>query len=291
MSAANKNGILYAFLRDNISAGPVWSTRLSLAAGGTDPGAGGVYSNGFFDGHRLYYAGGETTIGGEAQAGFVRAIDPTTGRFLWERPLPSRVYGALTGANGMIVVPGVDALYLVNANTGEVTYGNDLGRSIYGPATIAGGRLFVGDTGGRAWAFRYPTSATAAAGPRPLARRSTGPSSCGLAAGRAPLAVDCRLAVSPRCTPLGTVPAAEGSPRVSRIVVRDVRRAKGIATVVRVYANRDCRGRPALRIKVRDRRGVATIRGGRPIRPSSSFSATSSRPITLQVRIEGRPGR
>ena len=110
VSAANKNGILYAFRRDDVSAGPVWTRRLADAATGSDPAAGGVYSNGYFDGQRLYYAGGQTTIAGKTAAGAVRALDPRTGAVIWERAMPSRTYGALTGANGMLVVPSRTAL-------------------------------------------------------------------------------------------------------------------------------------------------------------------------------------
>jgi outer membrane protein assembly factor BamB len=120
VSAVNKNGILYAFDRDKLGAGPVWRARLAVPQGGSDPGSGGGYSTGVFDGHRLVYAAGRTTIRGKRRPGSVRAIDPATGRFLWERPLPSQVYGALACANGMVVVPAIAALYVVDPATGEV---------------------------------------------------------------------------------------------------------------------------------------------------------------------------
>jgi hypothetical protein len=56
----------------------------------------------------------------------------------------------------MVVVPAFAALYVVDPATGEVLYANDLGKSIYGAATIANGRVFVGDTGGRVHAFGLP---------------------------------------------------------------------------------------------------------------------------------------
>jgi outer membrane protein assembly factor BamB len=161
VAAANKKGILYAFLRDNVSAGPVWSRRLAFAATGDEPAAGGVYSNGFFDGQRLYYAGGGTTIDGKVVGGSVRALDPRTGAVIWENALPEKTYGALTGGNGMVVVPSHDAMRLVDAATGEVLFGHELGHPIFGAATVANGRLFIGDTGGVAYAFRYPESPSA----------------------------------------------------------------------------------------------------------------------------------
>jgi outer membrane protein assembly factor BamB len=166
VSAGNKNGKVYAFLRDNVTAGPVWSRQLADPAAGDDPGAGGLYSNGFFDGQRLYYAGGRTTIAGRTVKGSIRALNPATGATVWERELPAKTYGALTGANGMVVVPAYDALRLLDGATGEVLYGNDLGYAIFGAATVANGRLFIGDTGSFAHAFRYPTAPTAAAATR-----------------------------------------------------------------------------------------------------------------------------
>jgi outer membrane protein assembly factor BamB len=162
VSAGNKNGKVYAFLRDNLSAGPVWSRQMASPASGDEAAAGGLYSNGFFDGQRLYYAGGHTTIGGRAVEGSIRAFNPATGATVWERALPAKTYGALTGANGMVVIPSFDALRLLDAATGEVLFGNDLGHSIFGAATVANGRLFIGDTGSFAHAFRYPSGPTAA---------------------------------------------------------------------------------------------------------------------------------
>ncbi len=156
VSAANKNGILYAFRRDDVSAGPVWTRRLADAATGSDPAAGGVYSNGYFDGQRLYYAGGQTTIAGKTAAGAVRALDPRTGAVIWERAMPSRTYGALTGANGMLVVPSRTALRVFDPATGAILYENKL--SLYAAAKVANGRLFIGDLAGVVHAYAYPSS-------------------------------------------------------------------------------------------------------------------------------------
>ena len=156
VSAANKNGILYAFRRDDLSAGPVWTRRLAEAAVGSDPAAGGVYSTGLFDGQRLYYASGQTTIGGKAVAGAVRALDPRTGAVIWERAMPSRTFGALTGANGMLVVPSWTSLRLFDPANGSVLYENKL--RLYAAAKVANGRLFIGDFAGVVHAFTYPSS-------------------------------------------------------------------------------------------------------------------------------------
>ncbi|MEA2304951.1 MAG: hypothetical protein QOH43_2231 [Solirubrobacteraceae bacterium] len=171
VSAVNKNGILYAFLRDDVSRGPVWQRR--LAVGGDKPENGdGSVSTGFFDGKRLYQAAGRTTIGGANVPSSVRAIEPTGGGVLWERGLPGIIFGALTGGNGMVVVPTVTGgLFVLDGATGSVLYANDVGTAqghrLFAGGTIAGGRLFIGDTGGRLNAFAFPSApgAPTAAGP------------------------------------------------------------------------------------------------------------------------------
>jgi PQQ-like domain len=154
VTAGNKNGVVYAFLRDNLSAGPIWFRRVAVPAHGPDPAAGGLYSNGYFDGRRIFYAGGLTTIKGERAEGSIRALDPRTGGLFWEKALPTKTYGALTAANGMLVVPSRDALRVLDPVTGNVLYANELG--LFGAATVANGRLFIGDVPGVFRAFGFP---------------------------------------------------------------------------------------------------------------------------------------
>ena len=129
IAAASKNGTLYAFDRNRVASGPVWQDQ--IAVGGAAPFNGqGSVSNGFFDGKYLYFAGGMTTIVGRSYAGAVRAIDPTTGRYAWERGLGAvPVPAALTSVNGEVVAPtysvsGKAGLWLINAATGNVDYAN-----------------------------------------------------------------------------------------------------------------------------------------------------------------------
>lgn len=161
VAAVSKNGILYAFRRKRLGAGPVWQTR--IAAGGDCPQCGdGSTSNGFFDGKRLYFAGGATTVNGQAYPGSVAAIDPATGKIRWQLGLPSEVLGALTGAHGMIAVPAAyGGLYIVGAAKGRMLHANLLSggpgyQPIYGAPRIADGRLIIGTTDGVVHAFRYP---------------------------------------------------------------------------------------------------------------------------------------
>jgi outer membrane protein assembly factor BamB len=259
VSAAHKNGKVYAFLRDSLSAGPVWSRQMAAPAVGDEPGAGGVYSNGFFDGQRLYYAGGRTTIGGRTVEGSIRAFNPATGATVWERALPAKTYGALTGANGMVVVPALDALRLLDGATGDVLFANDLGHSIFGAATVANGRLFIGDTGSFAHAFRYPPAPTAAA------RASAG---------------TLTVTVSPSCSRLGTLPETGRASKVGRIAVRATTPTARAA--IRVYANASCQGRPTLRLNLANGGAVVDTKA---LRQGSTYSARSRDPVELKLRI------
>jgi outer membrane protein assembly factor BamB len=154
VAAANKNGRLYAFNRNNLAAGPVWSRQLAFAAVGDEPAAGGVYSNGFADGLRVFYASGGTTLRGKVVEGTVRALNPNTGAILWETALPTRTFGALTAANGMVVVPGLKSLYVLDANNGAILYENKL--TIYGAGKVANGRLVLGDFQGNVRSYKFP---------------------------------------------------------------------------------------------------------------------------------------
>jgi outer membrane protein assembly factor BamB len=162
VAAVNKNGILYALRRKKLDAGPVWQTR--LAKGGPCPDCGdGSVSTGFFDGRRLYFAGGRTTIRGHPYGGSIRALDPGSGNVLWARGLRSPVLAALAGKNGMIVVAASDGgLYVLSGSSGVVLYENHLigapgAAAIFGPPTIADGKLLVGTTDGVVHVFKFPS--------------------------------------------------------------------------------------------------------------------------------------
>jgi hypothetical protein len=218
VSAANKNGVVYAFLRDNVSAGPVWTRRIAFTATDDAPAAGGAYSNGVFDFRRLYYAGGGTTIDGKTVQGSIRALNPNTGAIIWETALPSKIYGALTFANGMLVVPAYKALYVVDPATGDILYENPL--TLYGAAKVANGRLFIGDVSGVLHAYTYPSSPGAGA-------------SASATAARVALAQGCQTVDQP-------APAGD-QVRVTRLGT-----ASAPATI-QVFEGDDCTGQPVAR--------------------------------------------
>ncbi len=178
IAAAAKDGYLYAFDRNNIGAGPIW--RDQIGAGGLDPQKGqGPVSNGVFDGKYLYYAAGTTTIAGQSYAGSVRAVDPATGHYIWERGVAGIPLAALTIANGEVVSPTYDGagragLWVINAATGSVDYAN--AGNFFAPPTVADGLLFEGDIYGNFNVFQFPSApATGAASPLSSTTLQAGP--------------------------------------------------------------------------------------------------------------------
>ena len=227
-----------------MSAGPVWTRRLADAAIGSDPAAGGVYSNGYFDGQRLYYASGQTTIAGKPAAGAVRALDPRTGAVIWERAMPSRTYGALTGANGMLVVPTRTALRLFDPATGEILYENTLG--LYAAAKVANGRLFIGDVAGVVHAYAYPS------------------------APGAPVTANAALAAGCQATPASSLPSVLPGSRVEL-----TRLDQGDPATLQLYRGDNCAGHPLVQTTLE--RGESRI-----VRVPSSVARADSLSLAAQ---------
>jgi outer membrane protein assembly factor BamB len=151
VGSINKDGYLYVLDRNNLSAGPVWEK--SIAVGGPTPQYGdGSVSNMVFDGTRLYVAGGNTTIAGQAVTGSVRAVDPSNGTFLWEQGT-GLVLPALAYANGIVVDGGGSNIEVRSAATGALLYSYATASQLFGPPAIGGGRIIEGSTDHNIYAF------------------------------------------------------------------------------------------------------------------------------------------
>jgi outer membrane protein assembly factor BamB len=111
----NKNGIYYAFDRDDIGNGPVWEALLSDAEGSMAPSA--------WDGSQLYVAGGNTTIQGQFCQGSVRTLDPATGNILWERCFTDdRELAAITLVPGLLAVEDGHSLLMLDVRNGKTLF-------------------------------------------------------------------------------------------------------------------------------------------------------------------------
>ena len=155
--ATNKNGYTYALLRSDLKAGPVWQAETGI--GGECPPCGdGSVSSGAYANGTIFMAGGNTTINGVGVAGSVRALDPTSGHYLWEHGLPSAVIPALAYDNGLLVDGAGSNIEVLNAANGQRLYNYQTGGIIYGPPVIANGTIIEGSGDGVIYALALPTT-------------------------------------------------------------------------------------------------------------------------------------
>ena len=147
----NKNGIFYAFKRDALSSGPVWSTQ--IANGGSNPVVGaGDQASAAFDGTTLY-VGGDIT---NTCSGTVNALNPSTGAFIWRHCFTDGgfVMGGVTVTSGGVVAVGEgDNIALVSAASGASVFTYTGVGPFWGPPFVAGGNLYEGDMSGNLYAL------------------------------------------------------------------------------------------------------------------------------------------
>jgi polyvinyl alcohol dehydrogenase (cytochrome) len=156
VGVVNKNGVYYALQQGALSKGPLW--RANIARGGTDPDLGdGSISSSAWDGSRLYVAGGNTTIGGMQCPGSVRALNPSTGAFLWQHCVTSReVLGAVTAIPGVVAVGAGNLLLAFDATTGKTLFvykDSHQGSAFEAACSISRGVLYIGNFDGILYAF------------------------------------------------------------------------------------------------------------------------------------------
>ena len=142
VGAGQKSGQYWAL--DAVTGQIVWST----SAG---PGAalGGVEWGTATDGKRIYLAESDFSRqpyqladGRTVTSGSYAALDPVTGRVLWQVPDPSGSFdlGALSTANGVVYAPSMSGhMYALDANNGNVLGDfRGVGSSNAGPAVVDG---------------------------------------------------------------------------------------------------------------------------------------------------------
>ena len=159
VGSINKNGIFYAFERDALSSGPVWSTRIAI--GGENPTTGsGDIAPAAWDGATLYVGGDYTS----SCAGTVNALNPSTGAFIWQHCFADGpVLGAVTVTSGGVVAVGEgNNIATVSAANGASLFSYSGVGPFWGPASIVGGSLYEGDMSGNLYALTTQSSQTAA---------------------------------------------------------------------------------------------------------------------------------
>lgn len=158
VGVVNKDGYYYVFDRANVASGPVATIKVANAKE-TDPTKGnGSVSPGSFDGHLLYIGGGGTTLDGQPVPGNLAAYDPNNlSTPIWRVGTAGPVIGAVTTAGGMVVVGNGPFTTVLSGRDGSVIFkgvvANPKAAVIFGAATVAGGRIYQGDTAGHLYAY------------------------------------------------------------------------------------------------------------------------------------------
>lgn len=130
VGACNKDGVYYALRADDMSAGPLWTHRMGIPTSG--PASNECDAAAIWDGQHLIEGGGSAvTINGTAYDGSVQALDPTTGKPVWQTGLDGWVVGSPSeNGAGVIAAPvlfspndaghGPTGVYLLSASTGQI---------------------------------------------------------------------------------------------------------------------------------------------------------------------------
>jgi len=159
----NKNGYYYAFRRDGLAAGPVWTQYFATPGENCVPCDVDFLAPSAWDGSRLYVGGDAGQINGQACGGSLSALDPATGTPFWRDCLPNRTLAAVTAAPGIVEVNAGDQAMLMDASTGQnlFTFTDPSGNNFWGPAEISNGTMYLVNLDGYVFAFTTgPQAAT-----------------------------------------------------------------------------------------------------------------------------------
>ncbi len=147
LGAGQKSGVYSAF--DPETGKLLWQTQV-----GPGSSLGGIEWGSATDGKRIYvaianlygipYAGGS--------AGSWAALDPATGKILWQTPDPNKAVdlGPLAVANGVVYAESMagaataPTMFALDASTGKVVWNYAAGSSVNAGATLVGNQVFWG---------------------------------------------------------------------------------------------------------------------------------------------------
>jgi outer membrane protein assembly factor BamB len=125
VGACNKNGFYYAWRANDLAAGPYWSDQVGATS--AEPNMCINSAAWDFQHQLLYIAANGTTINGVATHAAVRQVNPATGKYGWQTPLPCvpLVSPSLNGSSGLLAVStwcnsGTSRTYLLNTSNGAV---------------------------------------------------------------------------------------------------------------------------------------------------------------------------
>jgi outer membrane protein assembly factor BamB len=159
VTAVNKNGLDYAWNRNNLAAGPVWTQTVTQP--GSCPQCGdGSASSGAFGNGMLFQAGGSTVINGVGYRGSVRALNPDNGNILWQHADSAPVIPGLAYSNGLIFDGAGSTFEVLDASSGKRLYSYTTGGYLYAAPSISNGQIYTGGTDNNVYAFGLVTPTT-----------------------------------------------------------------------------------------------------------------------------------
>ena len=140
VGALNKNGLYFAWDRNNIAAGPVWQSTIADPSGSPRS-----IVTASWDGRYLYVGGGGATINGASCYGNISALDPSTGAFVWRSCQTSFMTAGLTEVPGLLI-EGVGAggdIKFINTDNGATVFKYNTKSTVQGEVTVNNGILYV----------------------------------------------------------------------------------------------------------------------------------------------------
>ena len=169
VAACNKNGTLYAWERDHLDDGPVWTFQVGMGVG---RGQRACLAAPVWNGSSLFLGGNPTTptmIDGVAYRGSLREIDPSTHEPIWQTGLGGVVLGTPSismppTGSGVLAAPefkgargSTPGVPLVDAGDGRLVNFLPNLSGFAQPVVVGGGLLIATDDGKVAY-YAPPTS-------------------------------------------------------------------------------------------------------------------------------------
>jgi outer membrane protein assembly factor BamB len=168
VTAANKNGILYALFQSNLTL--AWEQRICCVNVSEDEHISTAWGGGY-----VYALGSGATINGVNYNSSVFAFNPLTGAIVWERGFAQssfQGYAAPLWFNQLLVVADQDTLLVFNATTGAILFQDTVGGPFGAAPSISRGEIFQGSRDDDVYAFDLFLNSTAhesrSAGAAPL---------------------------------------------------------------------------------------------------------------------------
>jgi outer membrane protein assembly factor BamB len=151
VTAANKNGYLYAFYQSNLTL--AWEEIICCHVRNSSE---DEHISTAWGGGLVYAVSSITAIGGVTYNSSVLALNPLTGAIVWAKGL-SQVsfngYAAPLYVNNLLLVADQGTLLAFNATTGTIVYDHTLPGAFVAAPSISRGEIFVGSNDGDAYAF------------------------------------------------------------------------------------------------------------------------------------------